>query len=78
MHLIGMRCGIVLRPEMLCDLSSSHACKECGVGVCELHAESCELCDDIFCSRCFSRHLDKPHTKPALPAAVDQPRRRVG
>jgi hypothetical protein len=35
--------------------------------VCELHAESCELCDQIFCSPCFSRHLDKPHAKPSLP-----------
>ena len=40
------------------------ACGDCGVSLCDLHAESCELCD--VCGSCFSRNMARQHAKPSV------------
>ena len=59
-------CGIVLRSRegYRCDRTSSEVCNECGVNLCDLHAESCEVCDKTLCSRCcFSHHRNRLRAK---------------
>jgi hypothetical protein len=36
------------------------ACCDCGVSVCDLHAEFCDLCHETYCSMCFLFHMDQP------------------
>jgi hypothetical protein len=67
MHSAG--CEIVLvdrngTKEYLCGSRSMGACMDCGTKVCELHAEECEFCCEIFCTSCYYYfHLDQLHKK---------------
>ncbi len=59
---IAMCCGIALGPNGdRCGRFSSEACGECGVSLCDLHPESCELCDATICGSCYSRHVNRSH-----------------
>jgi hypothetical protein len=40
--------------------------------LCDLHAESCELCDATTCGPCFPRHLAWPQAKPPVPWATER------
>jgi hypothetical protein len=55
--------------------TSSELCAKCGVNLCDLHSESCENCDETFCSPCFSWHLNKPHAKPSVRTVMEKLKR---
>lgn len=40
-------------------------CSNCGSRSYDLHAESCDLCDQIFCDWCMWEHPKHPEVKPA-------------
>lgn len=49
-----------------CGRTSTGACSDCGGELCDLHAESCELCGQAFCAMCLWLHeKETPKTKPA-------------
>ena len=77
MHLTIMSCGIMLGPnnDHVCGGSSSETCAECGASLCELHAESCDLCNASTCCACFFRHAAKPHSKRSHPTPAEELKR---
>lgn len=60
-----------------CGKDSSEECCECGTPLCDLHAESCDLCEDTLCAACFLAHMREPHAKPAVPSSAKEFRRRI-
>lgn len=50
-----------------CHLESNKECCDCGTNLCDLHAEECELCGEIFCGSCFVLHLTH---SPVLSSAM--------
>ena len=60
-----------------CGEDSSEECGECGTPLCNLHAESCDLCGVSLCAACFVSHMKQPHAKPAVPASVEEVKRRT-
>ena len=71
---ILMSCGIMLGPnkDHLCGGPSSEICAECSVSLCDLHSESCDLCNATICYPCFFRHMAKPHAKLSLPTSANK------
>lgn len=55
-----------------CGGESIGECADCGTNVCDLHAESCDLCAErsaksggnLFCASCCYQHMKLPHAKP--------------
>jgi hypothetical protein len=64
-----MQCGIVevASSEDVtgypCGNDASAQCCDCDSHICESHAESCESCDEVFCSTCFAFHNRSYHQK---------------
>jgi hypothetical protein len=54
--------------------NSSKQCSDCGIELCERHAETCEMCHDIFCPSSMYFH-QKEHPKPARAEHKSQVRR---
>ncbi len=58
-----------------CGAESAGECADCGTKVCDLHAESCDLCAEvkasgnIFCASCYYQHMKLPHAKPTQDSA---------
>ncbi len=50
-----------------CGRTAREKCSDCGSELCELHAESCDFCDQIFCSSCCFFDLQQPHPKRGVP-----------
>jgi len=51
-----------------CARPAHFTCSDCGSGLCELHAEECESCGQIFCDSCAFYHMEQPHGKSSVPA----------
>ena len=48
------------------DIDASGRCCDCGVHVCDAHAQHCGTCDEQFCSTCLAFHdLAYHQKKPA-------------
>ncbi len=60
-----------------CNKDSSEVCGECGTPLCDLHAESCDLCGISLCAGCFLGHMRQPHAKPAVPSSSEKAKQRV-
>jgi hypothetical protein len=45
-----------------CGCQAKALCSDCGVSVCSIHAERCNLCRETFCPPCLSFH--SLHAKP--------------
>lgn len=60
-----------------CARDSSEECGECGTPLCNLHAESCDLCRTSLCAACFLIHMRQPHAKPAVPSSAEEAKRRA-
>jgi hypothetical protein len=45
-----------------CSRTASKKCSDCGVNLCEPHAETCAMCRDVFCPSCLIFHAE--HAKP--------------
>ena len=70
-------CGIVLGTSgdaagYPCGRVASQYCADCGSEVCDLHAESCDLCHEIFCGPCCFFHLQERHAKPAVSSSFKE------
>jgi hypothetical protein len=65
-------CGIVLVRHLQdcdgdpCNGSANSECSDCGITLCDLHQEECELCNESFCNCCYLFHMEKPHSKPSV------------
>ena len=59
-----------------CQRASKTQCADCGSHVCDVHAEECDLCGEIFCASCYYSHMNEPHAKPALPQRAQPKRER--
>ena len=74
-----MQCGIIeaRRSEDAvgcpCDRDAVAMCIDCGMPVCDGHADSCTLCNETFCTTCLAFHNRELHQK--RPAAVDESRK---
>jgi predicted sulfurtransferase len=72
-------CGIEMArgtEGYLCGQMGSELCSDCGTSLCDLHADACEVCLQIFCRSCLNFHMKEPHTrKQALGATVPEYRR---
>jgi hypothetical protein len=53
-----------------CGNEASGRCCDCGTHLCEAHAESCNLCNDLYCETCYSFHAREYHQKK--PANADR------
>ena len=51
-----------------CARAADMVCSDCGSELCELHAEECEFCAQIFCASCGFYHMEQPHGKVAVPS----------
>src|SRR5713101_2312141 len=47
-----------------CSRTASTQCSDCGIDLCEPHAENCGECRSVLCPSCFSFHQAE-HAKPA-------------
>jgi len=47
-----------------CSRTAKHQCSDCGICLCDVHTETCDICHEILCSSCLSFH-EKGHSKPA-------------
>jgi hypothetical protein len=54
-----------------CPKVASQHCSDCGSSLCDEHAESCDLCDEVFCSVCLSFHQEQAHAKPTSRVAPE-------
>ena len=46
-----------------CSQRATAQCSDCGMNVCESHAEVCEACGETFCLSCLAFHQSE-HRKP--------------
>jgi hypothetical protein len=46
-----------------CGKDASERCCDCDSYVCEAHAESCDSCNEVFCSTCLAFHQTAYHQK---------------
>ena len=75
-----MQCGVieVRHSEDVvgypCNGEAVTECFDCGIPVCDAHAETCALCSQTFCTTCIGFHNAEQHQKK--PAAVDTRQRR--
>ena len=46
-----------------CGKDASERCCDCDAHVCEAHAESCDSCNEVFCSTCLAFHQKAYHQK---------------
>jgi predicted sulfurtransferase len=46
-----------------CAKASSEECSDCGIAVCAAHAETCDICNHVFCPSCLSFH-NEAHPMP--------------
>lgn len=44
-----------------CGKTALTICVDCGTHLCDAHAESCEVCDEVFCSTCLAFHTRANH-----------------
>jgi len=58
-----------------CGCRAKSVCSDCGVSVCDTHAEACDLCREIFCPSCLSFH-EAQHPKAASAARGQRRRTR--
>jgi hypothetical protein len=59
-----------------CSHRATAQCSDCGIRVCESHAEECEACGETFCSGCMSFHRGD-HVKPPQVERLDRKRKRA-
>jgi hypothetical protein len=75
-----MECGIIEGRDSEdtvdhpCDRDAVAICIDCGMPVCDGHAEDCTLCNETFCATCLAFHNRELHHQKS--AAVDDRRRR--
>lgn len=61
-----------------CGRTSNKECCDCGSELCELHFESCEMCQETYCSMCLFFHMSLRHAKPnTAPKQDGAPERRI-
>jgi hypothetical protein len=62
-----------------CGNEASGRCCDCGAHMCDSHAESCSLCNDLFCETCYAFHAREYHRKKATKpsASIGRPRDAV-
>jgi len=53
----------------LCGRNAVSTCTDCATNLCLSHAETCDICREVFCGACLSFHLDG-HAKPAKKVVV--------
>jgi len=64
-----MQCGIAEAAHIEdaigypCSNDSVAKCLDCGIPVCDAHAESCGSCDETFCITCLAFHNREQHQK---------------
>ena len=58
-----------------CTMTASHQCWDCGIAICEGHAETCSICREVFCGSCFSFHNVR-HRKRATAAHKERQERK--
>jgi predicted sulfurtransferase len=64
-----MQCGIIEVRHLddalgyACSSDAIAKCFDCGIPVCDAHAESCDLCSETFCSSCLTFHNREQHQK---------------
>jgi len=46
-----------------CGMDASQRCCDCDAHICDAHAESCDSCDEVFCSTCLAFHQRAYHRK---------------
>jgi hypothetical protein len=46
-----------------CGTDATQRCCDCDAHICDDHAESCDACNDVFCSTCLAFHLRTYHQK---------------
>ena len=76
---MGPRCGIVLdegQNGYECGRLGTEECSDCGTELCDLHAEECDSCKEIFCGCCIFFHMREAHTKKPV-ANEEIPKRRT-
>jgi hypothetical protein len=47
-----------------CSKTVSKECSDCGIELCDSHADICGICHEIFCPSCMYFHQSE-HPKPA-------------
>jgi len=58
-----------------CSNDSVAKCLDCGITVCDAHAESCGFCDATFCATCLAFHNREQHQKKPARAPMRQRRK---
>ncbi len=61
----------------ICGAPYMGSCEDCGAHVCELHAEECDSCGEMFCSSCYYFHLKQPKAKAPKGVRNDPKPRRL-
>jgi len=59
-----------------CRHHATAQCSDCGIHVCESHADECGTCGETFCPGCMSFHL-ADHVKPPQVERLDRIRKRA-
>ena len=59
-----------------CSQRATAQCSDCGMHVCESHAEKCDGCGVTFCPGCMSFHR-ADHIKPPQVERLDRARKRA-
>jgi hypothetical protein len=60
-----------------CGKDELGACSDCGIHVCDEHAEKCSVCFHLFCLTCLGFHETGAHEKkPACADIGEQPSRK--
>jgi hypothetical protein len=76
-----MKCEITLVRDVedafgtVCARNANEQCSDCGTHVCDLHAESCDLCGKSFCSSCLYFHMNEPHAEQVVPVFKESAKR---
>jgi hypothetical protein len=59
-----------------CCTDAVAGCFDCGIALCDAHAEDCAVCNETFCATCLALHnRDQHQKKPAT--APDRKRKSV-
>jgi hypothetical protein len=75
---VPVDCGIEMvrgTEGYLCGRIGSEVCSDCGTSLCDLHADACEFCLQVFCDGCLYFHMKEPHGRKPIQVRVDPERR---
>jgi hypothetical protein len=59
-----------------CSRTASKECSDCGIEICDSHAECCDICRHVFCPSCISFY-EAEHPKPTRAELPKSPKRKT-